>query len=190
MSFSIQGRNSLAKEIASGLVDELLEAAGPAGRDPRWWLRPYAIGFVWRHAFFGYEKARSEFWNGWFQTRTPSDAYMRELFLASACGKLPIGNSELEAAFDEVFGPSANPVRWPEFERGVGDADPLLHVKHGDGVRVETEAGQRVREWTKEFRDTGSSFIARGANILFPEKTYVYLVRRTLEAETANRVTG
>ncbi len=184
LTFTRRTRGKNAERIAARQLDRLFATAERLSlRGADHWKSDYAIGFLWRHVWFGQQAAKSDFWCGffgWLIQNYPNDDEQRRLFFKLVPERLDVAEAEVRATFDAAVADAGN---GNAFDKGAAAADRILNrVEFGHTTK--DDYGDVVTKLERRFRDLpGRHPVARTIGLALPAKLYPYLVAHTLGAE-------
>lgn len=187
-TWSLVQRAAAADLRAAELLDRLREAALKLGLVGDDWLRPYAVGFLWRHIAAGQEMAYSDDALRRFRGAYPYEAELRRISEKMAPVLVELGGEALRVRMTSLHEPSENAD--PAFVKGCAEADRILHWMRGTG-RINDDHTNKIVALERRLNRAGRELrrpkgLAR-LLIAPPGETYAYLVARTL-GETAFRL--
>ena len=148
------------------------------------WISDFSLGYLYRHAHLGLEKAKFEHWCGWFQSRYPSDELATSTYLTLVADEFPVDSGWLK----EKCSALAETIGDPEslFAQGVAWADRVWHSVEGD-VAIGDEVGLAVREMQRDYFRILGSATSRTIGFRKPKQYYRFLIARTLGPRGFNR---
>jgi len=148
------------------------------------WRSDFSLGYLYRHARLGFEKAKVEHWCGWLQRQYPSDELAASTYLALVADEFPVDAGWLK----EKYSTLADTIDDPEsgFAQGVVWADRVWHSVEGD-VAIGDEIGLSVREMQSDYFRILGSASSRTIGFRKPKQYYRFLIARTLGPRGFNR---
>ena len=152
-------------------------------RGPDGWTSEYALGFLWRHVWFGQQVAKSNYWCGflgWLIRDYPSEDEQDRIFQKVVPGRIGVAESTVRALLAAAIVDAGN---GDAFDKGVAAADHILNRMEG-GQTTKDEYGRVVEDLERRFRRLpGRHPIAALIGLVLPSKFYPYLVAHTLGLE-------
>lgn len=181
VSFTRAGRAKHAEQAVAQLLDRLFATTERLSfRGVNNWTTPYAVGFLWRHVWFGQEAVKRGFWCGMLGGLTPgypNDDEQGRLFFRLVSPRLDIPEASLLSAYETAVGRGDQRTA---FEHGVAEADRILNRLEFGHV-TEDDHGRAITTLERRFRDLpGRHSVSRSIGLARPAKLYPYLVAHTL----------
>lgn len=186
MSFLLGGRDKNAPRFAEDILRQLRRASEDMGlTDPQCWKTPFGLGFLYRHAHLGIEKAKWEHWCGWFQPNFPSSELEETIYLTCVPRVFPIEPKWLRDRHTEWKGTLDDPAS--PFAQGVVWADRVWHSYQRD-IQLADPIGIEVQALEKQYLQLFGSAVGKLVGFRVPGRYYRFLIAKTLGEKAFGKI--
>jgi len=178
VSFLVAGRDKNAPKFSHAILTQLRDTAASLGlKDKESWRSPFGMGFIFRHALLGLEKAKMEHWSGLMQRGYPTDALVKANFLDAVPAVFGMDRRWLQDEYDAWVSLMGDPRS--DFVQGVVWADRVWHSYQRD-IKLNDPVGLEVRALEKRYQAAYGTMIGNAVGFRLPGRYYRFLLASTL----------